>query len=132
MTEETAMTEEERNHLYRQMADSFIGIANHHAEQQNNKYMVGSAFLYGAARFSAFVTAVQAKELGKYDAEREEVVEYFISEFRRMLDENLDDYRRVFQPVETPKETVTKVHKYVPEKPAEPEQPLKYEHLVKK
>ena len=131
MTEETTMTEEERNQLYRQMADSFISVANQHAEQQN-KYMVGSAFLYGAARFSAFVTAVQAQELGKYDGEREEVIEYFVSEFRRMLGENLDDYRRVFQPVEAPKETVTKVHKYVPEKKAEPKQFLSYEHLVKK
>lgn len=121
-----SMTEEQRNQLYRQMADSFISVANQHAEQQN-KFMVSSAFLYGSARFSAFVTAVQAQELETYEAEREEAVEYFVSEFRRMLNENLDDYRRVFKPVEE----TTGVQKQ-PAKPQEPRRFLNYDHLVKR
>lgn len=121
-----SMTEEQRNQLYRQMADSFISVANQHAEQQN-KFMVSSAFLYGSARFSAFVTAVQAQELETYEAEREAAVEYFVSEFRRMLNENLDDYRRVFKPADE----TTPVQKQPP-KPQEPKRFLNYDHLVKK
>ena len=120
-----SMTEEQRNQLYRQMADSFISVANQHAEQQN-KVMVSSAFLYGSARFSAFVTAVQAQELETYEADREEAVEYFVNEFRRMLNENLDNYRDVFKPAAE--------GDAVKKQPAKPQQKpfLSYEHLVKK
>ena len=118
------MTDEERNRIYRHMADAFIHVANQHAEQQNN-VMVSSAFLYGAARFSAFVTAVQAGEQAQYEADREAAVKYFTAEFRRMLHENLDDYRRVFTsqpaqsaPAQSPKQETPRF--------------LSYEHLVKK
>ena len=128
----TAMTEEERNQQYRQMADSFISVANKHAEQQD-PFMVSSAFLYAAARFSSFATAVQAKTLENYEADREPAIEYFATELRRMLGENLDDYRRVFEPKPEP---VTMVHKYTPKKQqeqeAEQERFLTYDHLVKK
>ncbi len=124
------MTEEERNQIYRGMADSFINVANQHAEQQD-PFMVSSAFLYAAARFSAFATAVQAKTMDNYEADREPAIEYFTTELRRMLGENLDDYRRVFEPKPEP---VTMVHKYTPKKKQEPEEErfLTYDHLVKK
>ncbi len=126
----TDMTEEERNQIYRGMADSFINVANQHAEQQD-PFMVSSAFLYAAARFSAFATAVQAKTMDNYEADREPAIEYFTTELRRMLGENLDDYRRVFEPKPEP---VTMVHKYTPKKKqeAEEERFLTYDHLVKK
>lgn len=121
------MTDEERNRLYRQMADTFINQANQHAQQHNN-VMVSSAFLYGAARFSAFVTAVQAGEQGQYDADREAALDYFTAEFRRMLTENLDDYRRVFTaetaaPAPAASGSANK---------QQPQRILSYEHLVKK
>ncbi len=130
----TAMTEEERNQLYRHMADSFIHVANQHAEQQD-AFMVSSAFLYAAARFSAFATAVQAKTLENYTADREPAIDYFTAELRRMLGENMDDYQRVFQPQQPEQPATTMVHKYTPpQKPAsdDDERLLSYDHLVKK
>ena len=127
------MTEEQRNQLYRQMADSFISVANQHAEQQD-VFMVSSAFLYAAARFSSFATAVQAKTLENYESDIEPATEYFVTELRRMLGENMNDYRRVFQPSQPEKQATTMVHKYTPQKqqPEEAERLLKYDHLVKK
>ncbi|MGB0846654.1 MAG: DUF3144 domain-containing protein [Thiolinea sp.] len=127
---ENAMTEEERNRLYREMADSFISVANKHAEQQD-VFMISSAFLYAASRFSAFATAVQAEKLETYEADREPAIEYFTTELRRMLNENMNDYRKVFEPKPQATQT-TMVHKYTPKKPQEPEPILKYDHLVKK
>ena len=127
------MTEEQRNQLYRQMADTFINVANQHAEQQD-VFMVSSAFLYAAARFSSFATAVQAKTLENYESDIEPATEYFVTELRRMLGENMNDYRRVFQPSQPEKQATTMVHKYTPKKqqPEQPERLLKYDHLVKK
>jgi len=90
------MSDDEINHLYRKIADSFIDIANRHCND-HDVGIVGSAFLYGAARFSAFVVASKAKELARYEADRDAALEYFTKEFRRMLEENLGDYKSVFK-----------------------------------
>ena len=119
------MDEQQRNLLYRQMADSFINLANNHAEQQN-PFMVASAMLYGTARYSAFVTAIQAKEQAQYEADREAAIDYFMTEFRRMLNENLDSYRSVF--VQSEERSCAK-----PQSPedAEVQQILSYDRLMK-
>ena len=127
---DTEMTQDERNRLYRQMADSFINVANQHAEE-HDVFMISSAFLYAAARFSAFATAVNAKKLETFEADREPAIDYFTTELKRMLGENMDEYRRVFKP-ESEQPKTTMVHKYTPKKPQEPEPILKYDHLVKK
>ena len=90
------MNEEDRNQLYRQIADSFIDIANRHTDDAD-RGIVSSAFLYGASRFSAFVVAANSKSLDRYEADRETAIEYFTSEFKRMLEENLDDYKSAFE-----------------------------------
>lgn len=90
------MNDEERNQLFKQLADSFIDLANHHCDTNDNG-IVGPAFMYGASRFTAFMVATHSKELERYEAERDEAVNYFTSEFKRMLEENLDSYKRVFQ-----------------------------------
>lgn len=90
------MNEDERNQLFRNIADSLIDVANHHCDDTDNA-IVGSAFMYGAARFCAYVMASRTKELSRYETERGAAMEYFTGEFRRMLEENLDNYKSVFQ-----------------------------------
>ena len=90
------MNDDERNQLFRTIADSLIDVANNHVDDADSA-MVGSAFLYGASRFCAYVVASRASELSRYEAERGAAVEYFTGEFRRMLDENLDNYKSVFK-----------------------------------
>lgn len=90
------MNDDERNQLFRKFADSFIDVANQHCDDADSG-IVGSAFLYGAARFSAFVVATKAKELDRYEADCDAALEYFTKEFRRMLEENLDDYKSAFK-----------------------------------
>ena len=90
------MSDDEINQLYRQIADSFIDVANKHCDNADIG-IVGSAFLYGAARFSAFVVASNSKELSRYESDRDEAIEHFSKEFRRMFEENLDDYKSVFK-----------------------------------
>ena len=93
-------------HFYK-MADSFIDLANQHCENNDNAE-VGSAMLFASSRFSAFVVASFAQNKDHYEGEIDNAVEYFGNEFKRMLTENLDQYKTVFE--EAPK----------------------YDHLVKK
>ena len=90
------MNDDERNLLFRKIADSFIDVANKHCDNTDSS-IVGSALLYAAARFSAFVVASKSKELSRYESDRDAAIEYFSKEFRRMLEENLDDYKSVFK-----------------------------------
>lgn len=90
------MNDEQRNQLFRQLADSFIDVANNHCDT-NDINIVGPAFLYGASRFTAFMVAAGAKELERYEADRDAAVDHFTSEFKRMLEENLDSYKSVFE-----------------------------------
>lgn len=96
-------TDEEINAEFRRLADTFIDLANRHAVSVAREN-VGMSLLYAAARFAAFVVSTHARSVDRYDADRERAVEFFSGEYQRMLKENLDDYRRVFDRPATPAE----------------------------
>ena len=89
------MNENEIRKQFTQLADAFINVANSQCETQE-KALVASAFLYGAARFCSFVVAAEAGTLSKYEADREAAMDYFSAEFKRMFGEHLDDYKSIF------------------------------------
>ena len=89
------MNEEDRNTEFRKMADSFIDVANKHCDEIDNT-KVASAQLFATARFSAFVVASRSKDLQDYDAQIAGAVDFFSNEFKRMLTENLEEYKAVF------------------------------------
>ena len=89
------MNEAEKNTEFRKIADSFIDIANKHCDQIENT-TVSSAQLFATARFCAFVVASRSKDLQSYEAEIDNAVDFFNSEFKRMLTENLAEYKAVF------------------------------------
>jgi hypothetical protein len=72
-------------------ADAHIHLAN---EQCNDigAGKVSASLLYAASRFNAFIVASQAADAAGLRATKQEALEYFTDEFRKMLDENLDDY----------------------------------------
>ena len=78
------------------MADQFIDQANRFIDTAP-KENVGMALLYAASRFNAFVVASHASSAQKYDGDREKAIQFFSSEYVRMLEENLADYRRIYE-----------------------------------
>lgn len=93
------MSTQDQDKLLRELADSFINIANDHAEIQE-KNIVNTAFLYAASRFSAYVAASSARNLEDFQGKRQQGIEFFTSEFKRMLESNMTNYEKVFQPSE--------------------------------
>lgn len=92
---DTAANEAERDLQFRKMADSFIDVANRHCEGREPS-MVSSSFLYGASRFCAFVVAGKTGDRKSYEEQKKAAIDYYSQEFRTMLEQNLDDYSRVF------------------------------------
>lgn len=93
------MSEQDQDQLLRQLADSFINIANEHAEI-HDKNIVNTAFMYAASRFSAYVAASSARNLEDFKGKQSQGIDFFSNEFKRMLESNMDNYEKVFQPTE--------------------------------
>jgi len=93
------MSNQDQDQLLRKLADSFINIANDHAET-HDKNIVNTAFLYAASRFSAYVAASSARNLEDFVSRQEKGIEFFTGEFNRMLNSNMQNYEKIFQPAE--------------------------------
>lgn len=78
------------------MADRFIDTANRQLND-TEAATVNSAFLYGASRFSAFVTVQKTGSLSRFDEKHDEAVEYYTNEFKTMLQQNLQHYREALE-----------------------------------
>lgn len=89
------MNMEDRNTEFRKIADSFIDAANKHCDKIDNT-RVASAQLFATARFSAYVVASRSQTLQDYEAQIDDAVEFFSNEFKRMLTENMEEYKAVF------------------------------------
>lgn len=89
------MSDEDLDKEFRRMADAFIDLANQHVNDDNRE-IVSMALLYAAARFNSFVVASHAPDLKKYDADRDKAFEFFLEKYKDMLQENLDDYRKIY------------------------------------
>ena len=94
------MDQEQDNKTFYKMADSFIDVANAHCDNEQTS-TVGSSLLFATARFSSFVVASHAEDKEAYLAEIDNATEFFSKEFKRMLVENLEEYKSVFK--EAPK-----------------------------
>jgi hypothetical protein len=88
-------TETDTNNIFKEIADAYIDVGNQHMDQHNVD-LVGSSFVYGAARFSAFIVASGSSNLDQYKANRKTAIEHFTNQFKQMLEENLISYETVF------------------------------------
>lgn len=83
------MTEEEKQVQLEvlQLADKFIGLANEmNMTDRKELWKVGAAFRFAAARYSSHESAVGSKDLLK---DRDELENWFSSQFKTMLIENM-------------------------------------------
>lgn len=86
---------EEIDREFRQVVDRFIHLANEQIETVQREH-VSLALLYAAARFNSFVVSTHAPSKEKFRADRKAAFKFFTGEYHRMLEENLDDYQRVY------------------------------------
>ena len=73
-------------------ADEHIHLSNDQLAKEPGRGKVSASTLYGASRFNAWVSACSFASGEKMAKAREETVDYFVEQYRLMLEENLDDY----------------------------------------
>ncbi|MGC5704065.1 DUF3144 domain-containing protein [Pseudomonas sp. NFXW11] len=72
-------------------ADAVIDLANSQIGECS-RGKVSASLMYANARFSAWISATGCRDGEEMAAAKEEALEFFVGQFRTMLEENLDEY----------------------------------------
>ncbi|KPC50181.1 DUF3144 domain-containing protein [Amantichitinum ursilacus] len=72
-------------------ADAHIHLANEHC-LDTSRGKVSASMMYALARFNAWVSACGFENGADMQAARAETLDYFVAQYRAMLEENLDEY----------------------------------------
>jgi hypothetical protein len=72
-------------------ADAYITLANEQAANVS-RGKVSASMMFATARFNAWISASGTESGDELASVKEEALEYFVNEYRQMLDENLDEY----------------------------------------
>ena len=71
--------------------DALIHVANQQCNQVD-KGKVSASFLFAAARFNSWVSASGFENSELMQANRQELVQYFVQQYQSMLEDNLDEF----------------------------------------
>ncbi len=78
-------------------ADAHIHLSNSQINENVGRGEVSASFMYGVARFNAWVSACGWHSGQEMANSKAETVEYFLNQYRKMLEENMDDYIENFE-----------------------------------
>lgn len=82
---------QEKDDRFFDRADAHIHLSNDQlAEVSRGK--VSASMMYGLARFNAWVSASGFESADQMRSAKAETIQYFSTEYVKMLEENLDDY----------------------------------------
>lgn len=73
------------------MADEFITLANDKA-QGVKRDVVSASLLFAAARYNAYLLARGSQSLDDYNTRKEEVIQFFLQQYEKMLRDNVEDH----------------------------------------
>jgi hypothetical protein len=90
------------NEFY-ERADAHIHLSNSQITQEIGRGKVSASNMYATARFNAWVSACGWSSGQEMAEAKPETLEYFVEEFRKMLEENLDEYIENFESYIQPK-----------------------------
>ncbi|WP_407074433.1 DUF3144 domain-containing protein [Psychrobacter sp. CAL346-MNA-CIBAN-0220] len=79
-----------------QRADAIIGVANSQLGEEAHSGQVGASLLYAAARYSASVASIGFVKGDDFAKEKDDIVEFYVKQYRQMLSDNLADYAQNF------------------------------------
>ena len=82
---------EEADDEFFNRADAHITLANEQVKDAT-RGKVSASFMYGAARFNAWVAACGVDSADELQESKAEAIEYFVDAYRKALTEHLDEY----------------------------------------
>lgn len=79
-----------------QRADAIISLANSQLGSEAHSGQVGASLLYAAARYSASVASIGFVKGDDFAKEKDDIVEFYVKQYRQMLSDNVTDYAQNF------------------------------------
>lgn len=73
-------------------ADAHIHLSNDQISEKVTQGKVSASNMYATARFNAWVSACGWSSGEEMAASKQETIDYFVVQYRKMLEENLEDY----------------------------------------
>ena len=73
-------------------ADAHIQLSNAQLAEEPGRGKVSASMLYAVSRFNSWVSACGFSSSDEMAASKNETIEYFVAQYKLMLEENLDDY----------------------------------------
>ena len=73
-------------------ADAHIHLANSQVSEKFISGKVSASFMFALTRFNSWICATGAPSKEELLKAKEENIEYFVTQYRNMLEENMDDY----------------------------------------
>ncbi|HIQ07526.1 MAG TPA: DUF3144 domain-containing protein [Thiotrichaceae bacterium] len=86
------MPNSEADDAFFDRADAHIALANNQINEQASEGEVSASFLFSASRFNAWVNAMSFENADEMKQAKDESIEFFVNEYRMMLEDNLSDY----------------------------------------
>lgn len=90
MADSNEMSENDKAFFAR--TDALIDLANKQMEGGVTPGDVSASFMYAVARFNAHITAADFPDSASFKGEKEKVVDYFVDQYRLMLESHVEDY----------------------------------------
>lgn len=97
-------TEEvESDEYFYERADEFIALANQFADQNHqvshltaHPGKISASFMYANARYSIWHAACAYNQAPDFKADRQVILDYYVEQFKLMLEDHLDEYQENF------------------------------------
>ena len=83
--------------------DAFFDRADAHIHLSNDQLKnvsrgkASASMMYATARFNAWVSACAFESPEQMSDARDETIDYFVAQYRKVLEENFDDYVKNFE-----------------------------------
>ncbi len=90
--------------------DKFFDRADEHINLSNGQLSnatpgkVSASMMYSVARFNAWISACGFNNSEEMENAKKETIKYFVTEYEKMLTENLDNYIENFESFMQPKD----------------------------
>jgi len=88
MTEKTGVPDS----AFFKRADEHISLSNDQITEEVNPGKVSASMMFSVARFNAWVTAANCGNVIQMLDSKQDAIEYFVSEYKSMLEQNMDEY----------------------------------------
>jgi hypothetical protein len=81
-----------RDDEFYQRADQHIKLSNNQITKDMPVGNISASMMYSTARFNAWMQAYTCDSSVEMSVKKNEAIDYFVDEYRKMLNENLDEY----------------------------------------